>query len=105
MTPEESITLGMSIVGLAGAALTGFIGWRVGTAQDAVRIKYQADAIDTLTAHVERLRSDLAMETRQLSASTAAIGSALESTARLLDRMEQRVCKLEDRSHGPRQGG
>lgn len=97
MAVAEELMLDAGVIGVVFAAIAGFLGWRVGTAQDAVRIKVQEDAIKKLTAQVEVLRADLSKEARDLSTTMSAVNSSLESTARLLDRMDQRIGKLEDR--------
>ena len=100
MTLGEGLAIDVGVLGLIGAAISGFVGWRVGTAQDAVRIKYQAETIKSLTDRVDALHKELSAEARQFATALSEVNSSLSATARLLDRMDQRLAKLEDRQHG-----
>ena len=100
MTLGGGLAIDVGVLGLIGAAISGFVGWRVGTAQDAVRIKYQAETIKALTDRVDSLHRDLASEARQFTTALSEVNASLNTTASLLDRMDQRIAKLEDRQHG-----
>ena len=96
----EGTVVDAGMLGLLAAAVSGFLGWRIGTAQDAVRIKYQADTIRSLTDRVDSLHKELTIEARQFATSLSEVNASLNATASLLNRMDQRLAKLEDQHNG-----
>ena len=100
MSFMEGVDGSTSAIGLGVVAVTAFLGWRIGTAQDAVRVQYQADQIADLTATVCGLRRELNSESRSVASSLASISTSLKATADLLTRLERRLERLEGHVDG-----
>jgi len=100
MSLETGITGIPGLIEVALVAATGFIGWRIGAAKDAVRIYYQKEQLEKLQTEVSELRREMHGEARASASSLAHINSSLSSTAQVLERLEERIAKVEDFQRG-----
>lgn len=69
------------------AAVTGFLGWRMKSAQDAVRIENAVREIDRIAERVRVLEGS----TTTTVATLASISTSLESIGKTLTRLENKI--------------
>lgn len=82
---------------VALAAIAGFMGWRIGTAKDSVRVEIHEQRIKELQQAMEGLRSIDASEAKDAAVALAQINTTLQSMAEILARLDARTTKLEER--------
>lgn len=80
------------------AAFTGFIGWRVGTAKDSVRIEAHEARLNKLSDQIEAMSRSESKESKETGEQLARIAVTLNSVAETLGRLDRRLSKLEDNS-------
>lgn len=108
MTKLEEIVQSGGLIGLLVAAATGFIGWRIGTATDSVKLentirelgderRQRERDISILHEKMERLNERDSEDIKKLTSLIAGQSSTLSAMADQLGRIHDRMDRLERR--------